>query len=125
MCGLAGYIGEKKLSHVQINNCHNSMQSRGPDSFGSAHFKVKKKNVSLLHNRLKIIDLSNSANQPFSNLGYTLIFNGEIYNFKEIKKNLISSYKFKTNSDTEVLLKNIFIKVMTRLMILGYVGNFI
>ena len=107
MCGLAGYIGEKKLSHVQINNCHNSMQSRGPDSFGSAHFKVKKKNVSLLHNRLKIIDLSNSANQPFSNLGYTLIFNGEIYNFKEIKKNLISKgYKFKTNSDTEVLLKN-------------------
>ena len=107
MCGIAGYIGKKKLSYAQIQNCHNSMQSRGPDSFGSAHFKVKNKNISLLHNRLKIIDLSNSANQPFSNLGYTLIFNGEIYNFKEIKKNLVSKgYKFKTNSDTEVLLKN-------------------
>ena len=62
------------------------MQSRGPDSFGSAHFKVKKKNVSLLHNRLKIIDLSNSANQPFSNLGYTLILMEKFIILKKLKK---------------------------------------
>ena len=107
MCGIAGYIGEKKLSNQQIVKCHKSMEQRGPDTSGHVHYKYKKKNISLLHNRLKIIDLSNAANQPFSHLGYTIIFNGEIYNFKDIKKELIlKGYKFRTSSDTEVLLKN-------------------
>lgn len=107
MCGLAGYIGEKKISDSQISACHLSMNRRGPDSKGHVHFKFKKKNIYLLHNRLKIIDLSDQANQPYTRSGYTLVFNGEIYNFKEIKKNLVlKGYKFKTNSDTEVLLTN-------------------
>ena len=107
MCGIAGYFGENNLPQSQIFNCHKSMRQRGPDASGNIKFRFKKKNIYLLHNRLKIIDLSNSANQPFTDFGYTIIFNGEIYNFKEIKKNLLSKgYKFKTNSDTEVLLKN-------------------
>lgn len=107
MCGIAGFIGDKTISRSQILNCHDSMSRRGPDFNNNIHFKSKKKNIYLLHNRLKIIDLSDQANQPFSHLGYTLVFNGEIYNFKEIKKDLIShGYKFRTNSDTEVLLKN-------------------
>ena len=107
MCGIAGYFGKKKIPIEYINNCHNSMEKRGPDFSGHVKFSYSNRNVYLLHNRLKIIDLSNSANQPFSYQGFTIIFNGEIYNFLEIKEKLISKgYSFYTNSDTEVLLKN-------------------
>ena len=107
MCGIAGHIGTEKISEQNLNNCLDTMEKRGPDSFGYKFFKNKNKLISLIHSRLKIIDLSDQANQPMTANGYTIIFNGEIYNFQEIKKKLISKgYKFKTNSDTEVLLKN-------------------
>ncbi|KKS96839.1 MAG: Asparagine synthetase [Candidatus Giovannonibacteria bacterium GW2011_GWA1_43_15] len=75
---------------------------RGPD--GTGIFLGEK--ISLGHNRLSIIDLSDAANQPmFSSDGNLVIsFNGEIYNFREIKREFEDFYKFKTNSDTEVIL---------------------
>jgi asparagine synthase (glutamine-hydrolysing) len=75
---------------------------RGPDFTG----KWLEEGVALGHNRLSIIDLSKSANQPFfdETKRYTIVFNGEIYNYIELRKKLESSYNFQTNSDTEVLL---------------------
>ena len=59
----------------------------------------------MLHSRLSIIDLDKRSNQPFKYEKYIIIYNGEIYNFIEIRKNLLGlGYKFSTNSDTEVLL---------------------
>ena len=60
----------------------------------------------MLHTRLSIIDLKNRSNQPYKYKNLVMVFNGEIYNFIELKKELISrKYHFKTKSDTEVLLK--------------------
>jgi asparagine synthetase B (glutamine-hydrolysing) len=65
------------------------MKNRGPDDQSFCHLKVNNSlNIYLLHSRLSIIDLKNRSNQPFKKKHITLIFNGEIYNYKEIKKNL-------------------------------------
>ena len=82
------------------------LKHRGPD--GSANWISSTRNVGFGHTRLSILDLTTSANQPFldNTKNYVITFNGEIYNFKEIKKILLKKgYSFKTkNSDTEVLL---------------------
>ena len=79
-----------------------ALSHRGPDADGV----FVDEGVSLGHNRLSIIDLSSHANQPmFDNKKeLAIVFNGEIYNFQEIKKKLEKEYEFKTNSDTEVIL---------------------
>ena len=83
-----------------------TLKHRGPDASGI--WISKNKNIGLGHTRLSIIDLSKEANQPFvdQTKNYILAFNGEIYNYMEIKKKLIDKgYQFKTkNSDTEILL---------------------
>ncbi len=101
MCGIAGIIGH--YEQFDADKMLQSQQHRGPDAKGVFY---KEKNVFLGHNRLSIIDLSASANQPFfDNSGrYSIVFNGEIYNYIEIKNELSDRYDFKTNSDTEVLL---------------------
>ena len=101
MCGIAGILGENAKSNV-IDDMLMVQHHRGPDYKG----KWLENDVALGHNRLSIIDLSNSANQPFSDntKRYTIVFNGEIYNYIELRKKLTSSYKFQTSSDTEVLL---------------------
>ena len=66
----------------------------------------QERQILFFHSRLKIIDLNNRSNQPFIKFNKIMIYNGEIYNFKEIKNKLIKlGYKFETTSDTEVLLK--------------------
>ena len=105
MCGIAGYIGSKNIGINKIRNTLNSMINRGPDN--QSWLKVEKDNynVFLLHSRLSIIDLDKRSNQPFKYEKYIIVFNGEIYNFIEIRKNLSNlGYQFLTNSDTEVLL---------------------
>lgn len=101
MCGIAGIIGEK-ADKLTLNKMLKSQHHRGPDNTGV----WENKNVILGHNRLSIIDLSNKANQPYidSSKRYILTFNGEIYNYIEIREELKHQYSFKTNSDTEVLL---------------------
>ena len=81
------------------------MKNRGPDASNYLHFKVNNKNLYLFHTRLKIIDLKNRSNQPFEKHNKTIIYNGEIYNFQELKKTLIhKGYVFRTKSDTEVII---------------------
>ncbi len=101
MCGIAGIIGD--YEGAQLDAMLKSQHHRGPDATGKyldAGF------AALGHNRLAIIDLSPKSNQPFKdNSGrYVIVFNGEIYNYIELKAELQKQYDFKTESDTEVLL---------------------
>lgn len=107
MCGISGYISQKNLLYDNnIPNTLNLMKRRGPDSQGHYKNNYYNKEVVLLHSRLNIIDLNSHSNQPFYDKDFVLVFNGEIYNYLELRKNLErKNYKFKTNSDTEVLLK--------------------
>jgi asparagine synthase (glutamine-hydrolysing) len=103
MCGIAGMLRFKsQAADAQvIKRMTTCLAHRGPDADG---FYVQGP-VALGHRRLSIIDLSEAANQPIAdNSGrYQIIFNGEIYNFREVRK-LLTGYDFHTNSDTEVLL---------------------
>ena len=106
MCGIAGYFGYQKLSSKVISSTLQLMKSRGPDYSDSFTHNKGNKRINLLHSRLSIIDLRQRSNQPFVIGSYVIIFNGEIYNFESLRKNLnIQNTKFSTNSDTEVLLK--------------------
>jgi len=108
MCGIAIYFGKNSLNKNQIFDTLNLMKRRGPDSQNYKVINFKKKNINLylLHSRLNIIDLNERSNQPFQIQDYSLIFNGEIYNYLEIRSLLKKrGVKFKTRSDTEVLLQ--------------------
>ncbi len=102
MCGILALI-KKKITERNITDFTyslNQMKYRGPD-----HTKIiRKDNFMFGHNRLKILDLSNKSNQPFEYKQYSLIFNGCIYNFKELKDELKHKYNFHTSGDTEVLM---------------------
>jgi asparagine synthase (glutamine-hydrolysing) len=110
MCGIAGYIGSKIINDSLIYKSLNLLKNRGPDfndvkKYSSNNKKYK--NILFLHTRLRIIDLEKRSNQPFEDGDYSIIFNGEIYNYLEIKNDLIlKGLKFHTTSDTEVLLKS-------------------
>jgi asparagine synthase (glutamine-hydrolysing) len=105
MCGISGFIGRGKISKETINHSLNLMKNRGPDFQDYREIEVNNSiNLYFLHSRLSILDLQKRSNQPFKKKHVTLIFNGEIYNYKEIKKDLEElGYKFYTESDTEVL----------------------
>ena len=108
MCGISGYIVSKQIvNNSSIRNTLNLMKRRGPDNQGFFQNFENKKEVTLLHSRLNIIDIKQRSNQPFTSEEYTIIFNGEIYNYIELRKELRKkNYQFRTNSDTEVLLKS-------------------
>lgn len=100
MCGILGVISKQNTTNQSIFlNALNLMEHRGPDGFGVLHNQY----ISFGHRRLSIIDLSSHANQPLSTdeQKLSIVFNGEIYNYKEISSDLILT----TTSDTEVLLK--------------------
>jgi asparagine synthase (glutamine-hydrolysing) len=104
MCGIFGWRSNN-LQESDIINFKNKLIHRGPDSQGS----FIDLNVVLGHNRLSIIDNTDLSNQPMIDISrnYILVFNGEIYNYQEIKLELIHlGYEFKTNSDTEVVLNS-------------------
>ena len=108
MCGISGYISKKQL--IVENGLENTlklMKRRGPDSNNYFSENEGSKQITLLHSRLNIIDLNQRANQPYYDENLIIIFNGEIYNYLEIRKKLEKKgYNFKTNSDTEVLIKS-------------------
>ena len=104
MCGIAGfadgYISSSEARST-IDRMLSSISHRGPD----ARDVYQHENVCLGHNRLSIIDLSPEGNQPMRFQDLVIVYNGEIYNYIEIKEELISrGVHFKTNSDTEVIL---------------------
>jgi len=107
MCGIAGYIGKKKIDKDRVNKTLSLMVNRGPDCQDSKIIEDGALNIALLHSRLSIIDLDKRSNQPFIIGDYYLIFNGEIYNYKELREKLEGKgVKFLTESDTEVLLRS-------------------
>lgn len=107
MCGISGILSfniQSKLS-VNLKKMTDAIQHRGPD--GEGHWLNEEQNVGLGHRRLSIIDLSEKASQPMISKDnrYVITFNGEIYNYLELKKELeVLGYHFFSNSDTEVLL---------------------
>ena len=106
MCGIAGYIGKKQINKNVINKTLDLMKNRGPDHQEWSSFQYNETNVYLLHSRLSIIDLDERSNQPFTFDDCTLVFNGEIYNYIEVRQELRKrGHAFTTDSDTEVLVK--------------------
>jgi asparagine synthase (glutamine-hydrolysing) len=103
MCGIAGIFQLNGIpaEEKRVRNMADAMSHRGPDATGF----YSEGPIALGHLRLSIIDLSVAANQPFTDDSgrFRISFNGEIYNFKEVKARL-SGYPFTTNGDTEVLL---------------------
>lgn len=107
MCGIAGLISNQNIDKRLIKSTLDLMKNRGPDNQNFTSFYNSKNQVALLHSRLNIIDFHKRSNQPMKIRNFTIVFNGEIYNFEEIKKTLITkNYNFHTNSDTEVLLNS-------------------
>jgi len=110
MCGFLGVIElNKSFSKQDVLLAGTLMNKRGPDYSGYENIVIDNLNIQLLHKRLSIIDLSNSANQPFFDQKneWVIIYNGEIYNYMEIKDELKKNgIKFKSNSDTEVIIKS-------------------
>lgn len=101
MCGIAGFYFKDLNDEAKIRQMSASIQYRGPDENGI----FIDQGLHLAHQRLSIIDLGNGQ-QPMidQSQNYIIVFNGEIYNFKELKATLKNKYQFRTSSDTEVLL---------------------
>ena len=98
MCGIFGIIGE--YIDAKATKALASISHRGPDFCGV----YRDKNLFFAHQRLSILDIDKRSNQPMKHKNILLSFNGEIYNFQELKDELASSFEFKTASDTEVLI---------------------
>ena len=107
MCGIAGiwHIDGTPISKDKLKKFTDSLSHRGPDA--GCYWINDGGDIGLGHRRLSILDLSANANQPmsFANDRYWMIYNGEIFNFLELRKELESrGFVFRTNSDTEVIL---------------------
>ena len=107
MCGIAGYFGNKNLDSNTIQKTLSILLRRGPDDQNYKKYQINEfKNLYFFHTRLSIIDLNPRSNQPLEDSLFSIIFNGELYNYLEIKKDLESKgVEFSTHSDTEVILK--------------------
>lgn len=102
MCGIAGIVS-KNIRDADLRLMDQLLSHRGPDAQGV----FREENIALVHRRLSIIDLSAEANQPFfsSDGKWVIVFNGEVYNYKELKKGLETrGYQFRTHCDTEVII---------------------
>ena len=106
MCGIAGYIGKSTIDKKNIISCLEVMKNRGPDHQSYTKLNKGKNNVYLLSSRLAIIDLEKRSNMPMKFMDAHLVYNGELYNFVELRETMIAKgLKFNTKSDTEVFLK--------------------
>lgn len=108
MCGIVGFISNEKINEDILSNMLHSIDHRGPNDNGYQYSEVLNKNIFLGHTRLSILDTSNHAHQPMisEDKNFILIYNGEVYNYIEIKEELIiKGYTFESSGDTEVVLK--------------------
>ena len=104
MCGISGFsdknfFGDKEI----ILKFQKTLNHRGPDFTNYLEYKP----LTLISNRLSILDLSNQGNQPMesSTQRYAIVYNGEIYNHIELRNSYLSNYKFSSKSDTETILE--------------------
>lgn len=107
MCGIAGLLNLNNYPNSSVDLCLKAMSRliahRGPD--GQGQWRNSDGRIGLVHRRLAIIDLSESAAQPMKGEnGTVIVYNGEIYNYKELRQNLSGSWRFNTHSDTECIL---------------------
>ena len=107
MCGITGYIDFNKSSNKEIlEKMTEVLGHRGPDDLGTEIIDHKDYQLGLGHRRLSILDLSEKGHQPMRFRDKIVVFNGEIYNFKEVKTELEAyGHFFNTGTDTEVILK--------------------
>ncbi len=104
MCGIAGILTtEGKIQLHSLKAMSDSLAHRGPD--GEGQWINRTNTVGLSHRRLAIIDLSEAGAQPMHYAGrYSIVYNGEIYNYKELRSDLKKAgYHFDSESDTEVI----------------------
>ncbi|UVO35662.1 asparagine synthase (glutamine-hydrolyzing) [Bradyrhizobium arachidis] len=107
MCGICGFIGritDKSVTERNLARCAQALAHRGPDASGSCVTS----SFAFGHRRLAIIDPDPRSNQPFldEELGLAVTYNGEIYNYRDLRQELLRrGYQFRTESDTEVLCK--------------------
>ncbi|MBD8084616.1 asparagine synthase (glutamine-hydrolyzing) [Chryseobacterium caseinilyticum] len=108
MCGITGFIDfTGKSSKETLDNMTGVIEHRGPDGQGLFFLEKEKVQIGFGHRRLSIIDLSHAADQPMTVGDLTIVFNGEIYNFQEIKDELLAKGRvFTTVSDTEVIVQS-------------------
>lgn len=106
MCGISGIIAAKENEiKKQLGSMNAILSHRGPDASGEFFCEGNNYTLGLAHRRLSIIDISKSADQPMRYKNFAIVYNGEVYNFKEIKQTLIDQgHQFLSNSDTEVVL---------------------
>ena len=106
MCGICGYIDHKgAIKRDTLNVMVSSIRHRGPDDNGTSFYESRTAQVGLGHARLSILDLTPLGHQPMEFANLSIVFNGEIYNYKEIRIELEKAgHRFKSNSDTEVIL---------------------
>ena len=107
MCGIAGFCDfTKKSTKKNLTSMTDVIDYRGPDDSGYSFYEESSYHIGLGHRRLSIMDLSKHGHQPMSYNQYEIIYNGEVYNFKEIRETLLlEGYNFGSESDTEVILK--------------------
>lgn len=106
MCGIAGYWHtENPHPHSLLEKMGGLLSHRGPDASGI--YVDEQTGLGLMHRRLSIIDLSEQANQPFHSAcgRYVIIFNGEVYNYKQLHQTYIPYFKPRTHADTEIVLQ--------------------
>jgi len=104
MCGIVGYLGA--FTKLELERSLEAMAHRGPDDQGSfAATLADGRRLWLGHRRLAIVDLSAAGHQPMQREGFTIVFNGEIYNYRELRQQLLDrGASLRTHSDTEVIL---------------------
>lgn len=106
MCGICGFISDRTGSMENLIKMSNMLKHRGPNDHGEEIYQIASDTyVGFAHRRLSIMDLSEKGHQPMhsKNNRVSIVFNGEIYNYQELKKEL-SDYSFLSNCDTEVIL---------------------
>ena len=103
MCGISGIITNNENKNKYVSYLNKKQIRRGPDN----NDIYVDDNIALGHCRLAIQDVSNKANQPYIYKEFVMVYNGEIYNYKNLKEELITEKNeiFLTNSDTELLMK--------------------
>jgi len=108
MCGICGYISKNKLLDSDLILMNDTMKKRGPDDSGIFNAQLNQNTyLGLAQRRLSILDLSELGHQPMFSYNHQIvvIFNGEIYNFQELRKDLEKKgYQFKSNCDTEIIV---------------------